>query len=300
VTVTAPVLLARGKPKQLRLTLPAHVPDGMVYVPPGCFLSGTDDESMRDLLQSSPLHQVCMERGYLIGRTEITFGEWIQYLDTLPRTAEARRSLVGPPPAAGGFMLRWQPTGGWTLSFFRSEKLIWSAQEGEDYRYQARTRNASGNWSQLPLAGVSMADLQGYFDWLDRSGRLRGARFCDEEEWVRAARGADARVYPGGDHLLTDDANTDVTYGRDEDAYGPDMVGSYSGYASPFGVFDTVGNAQEMTIPVTLDQSSIVLKSGSWYFLRITAYIANRAPGEPTMRDLWTGARACAPEPDFR
>src|SRR6185436_13697123 len=113
-------------------------------------------------------------------------------------------------------------------------------------------------------------------------------------EWVRAARGADARGYPGGDRLLTDDANFDITYGRDEEAYGPDMVGSHLDYRSPFGLLDLAGNAQEITIPRTLDQGSIVLKGGGWYYPRPASFIANRGPGELTFRDLQTGARVCA------
>ncbi|HEY8207766.1 MAG TPA: protein kinase [Myxococcaceae bacterium] len=300
-TVALPLLLAPGQRESVRLALPAKLPDGMVYVPPGCFLAGSDNEVLRrDLLGASPLHQVCMERGYLVGRTEITFGDWIQYLESLPPSAEARHlleSLSGP--TSTGLTLHWERPSGWTLSYFRSGKPIFSASEGEDFRYEARTQNATGDWRLLPLSSVSSVDLEGYFAWLDRSGRLPGARLCTEMEWERAARGADARGYPSGDSLQADDANFDETYGRKPNAYGPDTVGSHRNSASPFGVLNMAGNAQEMVIPLTPEQGSIVLKGGHWYFPRQATLIANRGPGEPTMRELFTGARTCAPAPDL-
>lgn len=296
--VALPVLLGRGQRERVHVALPAHVPDGMVYVPPGCFLEGSDDEALRsEVMEASPLHRACMERGYLIGRMEITFGDWIQYLDTLPTGAEARHVLERPPPPAGGFTLRWQPLSGWALVFYRSGHRIFSAWEGEDFRYKARTRNASGDWRALPLLGVSALDLEGYFAWLDRSGRLPGARLCREDEWERAARGADARTYPAGERLFSDDANFDATYGRVPDAYGPDVAGSHPGSTSPFDVLDMTGNALEMTVPRTPELGQIVFRGGGWYYGRQGATTATRMPGEPTTRDQSVGARICAPSP---
>ncbi|HVE85562.1 MAG TPA: bifunctional serine/threonine-protein kinase/formylglycine-generating enzyme family protein [Myxococcales bacterium] len=300
--VLLPALLARGRRERIQVPIPARVPEGMVYVPPGCFLAGSDDPEAlrRDVLGSSPLHQVCAPRGYFIGKTEITFGDWLRYLGTLPAGAEARRVLEPPRqvPAADAILtLHRQPVAGWVLSFYRSGSLIFTAWEGEDFHYPARAVNGSGDWRRLPLSGVSAVQLEGYFAWLDRTGQLRGARLCSEEEWEHAARGADARAYPGGDQLATADANFDVTYGREPNAYGPDMVGSHPGSASPYGVLDLAGNAMEMTLPLTPEQGDIVLRGGSWYHTRRMALVAWRNAGEPTLRSPFIGARACAPDP---
>jgi len=299
--VVFPLLLARGARESIRLALPASVPEGFVYVPPGCFLQGSDDpEGMRrELLGSSPLHRVCMKRGYLIGRTEITFGDWLSYLGSLPPGAPARHVLepLRENPA-GGITLRWQPVSGWVLTFHRSGAQIFSAWEGEPFRYAGRDHNREGDWRQLPLSGVSADDLEGYFAWLDRSGRLRGARLCNEQEWERAARGADARRYPGGDRLSPGDANFDATYGRRPDAYGPDVAGAHPGSASPFGVLDMTGNAMEMVLPHTPELGRLVFRGGGWYYTPLTVLIANRNAGEPTLRNAVLGARTCAPLPE--
>ena len=75
---------------------------------------------------------------------------------------------------------------------------------------------------------------------------MPGARLCTELEWERAARGADDRLFPHGDELDADDANFDVTYGRVDSAYGPDVVGSHPASRSPFGVDDLAGNVFEL------------------------------------------------------
>ncbi|HLL85410.1 MAG TPA: protein kinase, partial [Longimicrobium sp.] len=101
--VELPLLLERGVREQLRVALPASVPAGYVYVPPGCFLSGSaDPEEVRETLASPPLHRTCVEEGFLIGRTEVTFGDWLAYLNALPPGQAARRILEQPRFGASG------------------------------------------------------------------------------------------------------------------------------------------------------------------------------------------------------
>src|SRR6202022_2636026 len=103
-----------------------------------------------------------------------------------------------------------------------------------------RNRRAEQDWLRFPVAAISLEDAQAYLGWLDRSGRLPGARLCDEYEWERAARGADDRRFAHGDTLSPEDANFDETY--DRKGFGPDEVGTHPASTSPFGVRDLVGN----------------------------------------------------------
>ena len=81
------------------------------------------------------------------------------------------------------------------------------------------------DWLRMPVSAISFEDAQAYVAWLSHTGRVPGARLCDEREWERAARGADARAFPGGAALEQDDANFDRTYGRIAAGFGPDEVG---------------------------------------------------------------------------
>ncbi|HEX8820922.1 MAG TPA: SUMF1/EgtB/PvdO family nonheme iron enzyme, partial [Archangium sp.] len=299
VPVELPLVLARGEQARVHLQLPAAVPQGTVYIPPGCSLLGSADaEEVREFLRSVPLRRVCLREGYLIGRTEVTLGEWVEYLDTLPADAPARRLLEKPSFGnSGALALRQLPGGDWSFSLHLVNGAVLTARAGEPLRYPGRTHRGEVDWRRLPLTGISPEDAAGYLAWLDRSGRLPGARLCGEYEWERAARGADGRRYPHGNRLQPDDANIDVTYGRRPDAFGPDEAGSHPASASPFGVLDMAGNAFEPTQPQTRELGGIVLRGGAWYFEQVGALVTNRQAGTPTMRDVVVGLRVCAPWP---
>ncbi len=299
VPVDLPLVLTRGEQARVHLALPAAVPQGTVYVPPGCSLLGSADaEEVREFLRGVPLRRVCLPEGYLIGKTEVTLGEWVEYLDTLPADAPARRLLEKPSFGnSGALALRQLPGGEWSFSLHLVNGTVLTARAGEPLRYPGRTLRGTVDWRKLPLTGISTEDATGYLAWLDRSRRLPGARLCSEYEWERAARGADERRFPHGNRLQPDDANIDVTYGRRPDAFGPDEVGSHPASASPFGVQDMAGNAFEPTQPRAQELGGIVLRGGAWYFEQVGALVTNRQAGTPTMRDVVVGLRVCAPWP---
>jgi formylglycine-generating enzyme required for sulfatase activity len=116
-----------------------------------------------------------------------------------------------------------------------------------------------------------------------------------EEEWVRAARGDDDRTYPWGDRWDTQRANLIGTGIGTTTA-----VGSFPSGASPFGVLDLAGNADELTrtvyrpfpgapedVPLleTWARSPFVTKGGGFLHARDLARIDRRhgiyADGEP-------------------
>jgi formylglycine-generating enzyme required for sulfatase activity len=99
-------------------------------------------------------------------------------------------------------------------------------------------------------------------------------------------------MFPHGDVLAPDDANIDVTYGKEPLAFGPDEVGSHPDSASPFGVMDLAGNVWELTRSAREDAP--VARGGSYYMGANAAWVSNREAPERTFRDPTVGLRVCA------
>ena len=293
--VDYPIVLKRGAPVHVTASLlPAGaVPEGYVYIPPGRFLSGSIYEGSlrRNFFKSLPLHEV--ETGaYFIARHEVTYGEWLQFLRELPaveRTQHQPRVHGGvlTPPMSLDFV-----HGSWQLSLQPVEGGF-VAREGEKVHFAERTVRATQDWLQFPVAGINIADAEAYLGWLRRTRRLPNARLCTDDEWERAARGADARVYPHGDRLLPEDANFDETYRQVTGAMGPDEVGSHSASRSPFGIDDMCGNVFEW-VASSLSPGQFVVRGGGYLYDASTNEIPNRQISAGQYRDANVGLRVCA------
>ncbi len=119
-----------------------------------------------------------------------------------------------------------------------------------------------------PVVGVSWYEAEAYCRWLTGELRQAGAigqgevaRLPTEEEWERAARGADGRKYPWGKEL--DVAFCNLRIGP-HPAEGTTAVCTYPDGASPEGVWDCSGNVWEWTESWHLEGEYRVLRGGSW------------------------------------
>jgi formylglycine-generating enzyme required for sulfatase activity len=289
--IREPIVIERGATLELDLAPPltASVPDGYVYIAPGWFLYGSaaDEEARRTFLSAVPLHRRRTD-GFLIARTEVTFGDWVRYIEAQPEAARAGLAPNSPLKLGGGVKLD-HTSAGWQLTLLPIKRR-YTAMWGEPIRYEGRDRRAMQDWRKLPVLGISALDASAYAAWLDRTGRIPGARLCSELEWERGARGADGRNTPSGRVLEGDDANVDMTYGRD--LMGPDEVGAHPASVSQYGLFDTAGNAFEWTCGQ--QPGSYVARGGSYYHDRKTADLANRTESSDSLRDPTTGMRLCA------
>jgi serine/threonine protein kinase/formylglycine-generating enzyme required for sulfatase activity len=294
-----PVLLSRGETLEQPIVLPlaGSAPPDMIYVPAGRFLFGSADSTdlRRGFLKAPPVHEVQTD-AYYIGRHEVTFGQWIEFLDDLAPEERRRRSpsSVNPGSVNPGSSLTLTEIAPkrWRLTLTPTTRT-YVAETGQRLRYEHRTKRAEQDWTRFPVAAVSYDDAVAFAAWLDRTGRVPGARLCDEYEWERAARGADARTFPSGSALAPDDANIDVTYGRDPLAFGPDEVGSHPASRSPIGADDMAGNVWEWTRSVEAADAPVA-RGGGWYLGELTARSVNREHGEPTERHVLMGVRVCA------
>jgi formylglycine-generating enzyme required for sulfatase activity len=273
----------------LSLPLDAMVPAGYIYVPPGTFLTGSDLDDLfrRDFLVAPPLRAI-VSGEYLIARHEVTLGDWIEYLDALPTDERELRR-----PKAGDSALV-QVRSGWELAFQPTSHL-YRVSQGKPLEYRDRDRRSSVRWERLPVFGVDLIDARAYAMWLSNTKRVPGARLCTGDEWERAARGADGRPFPHGHEVAPDDANIDVTYGRREDGFGPDEVGSHPASDSPFGVADLFGNVWEW-----VEDAKPVLRGGGWYQGVSSGNLTNHDFTTETFVDTSTGVRICADAPPAR
>jgi formylglycine-generating enzyme required for sulfatase activity len=291
--VLFPFEIEHGARLALTLTVPAvaKVPEGFAYVPAGAFWYGDADERLRtEFLNAVPLHR--RQTGpYLIARHETTYGDWIAFLEALP-AAERQRHLPDASASVRGFLRLQGTPGNWQLTLQTAPKR-YVVRSGEPFVYVGRKMRERQDWLRFPVSGILAADAERYVAWLNDSGRVPGARLCTEVEWERAARGADDRVYPHSETLQPDDANFDVTYGRVDSAYGPDMVGSHPRSRSPFAVDDMVGNVFEFARS-SQQRDETVIRGGAYYFGAASCRSTNREVVPPTFREITAGLRVCA------
>jgi formylglycine-generating enzyme required for sulfatase activity len=190
-----------------------------------------------------------------------------------------------------GEMRMWKE-GVWHLRL-QPSSILYEVRAGEKLRYAKRDRRQEQDWMRMPVAGINFESARAYAQWLADTGRVPGARLCSELEWERAARGVDGREYPHGDSLAPEDANFDLTYGKEPGGFGPDEVGSHPTSRSPFGVDDMVGNVWEWTHS-SLEAGKPVARGGSFYYAASSGRSANRELPEPSLRDHAVGLRICA------
>ena len=215
------------------LGLAARGPE-MLVVPHGAFRMGAEDDDTGADDNERPAHTVRFERGFAMSRTEITVGQFRQFVEaTGYRTTATRR----------GFSLAYDELSG---NFVRRSHVDWStAYDG------SRARD------DLPVVHVSARDVDAYAKWLsERSGQHY--RVAGEAEFEYALRAGSRTRYPWGDGAppkgignLTgaldrspsgrEWANAFPRYG--DGYWGPAPVGTF--VPNAFGLHDLDGNVSE-------------------------------------------------------
>ncbi|MCI0586745.1 MAG: formylglycine-generating enzyme family protein [Planctomycetes bacterium] len=216
-----PFLVPRGGEARPAVSLlsAASSPAGFVFVPPGPFRYGGDPEAF----QSGPLEEATLP-GFFIGRREVTNREWFEFVndeETLAKiqAASERRIL---PREAGRLIARKKP-------------------EGRGYEW-------AGVGAEAPILGISWVDVQDYLEWRNRRGRVGAEPWTydlpTQQEWEKAARGADGRAFPWGDRF--DFSLAIGAYRRR--SFQLEVPGGYEPRdESPFGLLDLGGSRQEWT-----------------------------------------------------
>lgn len=131
-----------------------------------------------------------------------------------------------------------------------------------------------------PVVGVDYYDALAYARWRERDLPF-------EDEWERAARGTDGRVYPWGNDQELSGANTARA--------GLKMtvpVDLHRANVSPDGCRDMVGNVWELTHSPA-PGGGVVVRGGSWYDFALYAKTFFRFASRPDARNGTIGFRCC-------
>lgn len=155
---------------------------------------------------------------FWIDKYEVSLARYAAFLDALPHGDPARFDHPDQPPAKTSHV-----PADW-------ERIYSIARKAGVYRGQTITLNS-------PVFNVDWWDAWAFARWLDR-------RLPSDEEWEKAARGIDGRLFPWGDE--PDVTRTNTAAPGDGFACWSE-VDAMPGDVSPWGVIGMAGNVAEWT-----------------------------------------------------
>jgi len=210
------------------------VPDDMVYVQPGQFIMGEEDN----------IRITSLKEGFFIDKYPVTNAQFCAFLNDRGNQKE------------GG--------------------TAWIDLEGSYEKKRCRIKRGGdrfvveSGFEDHPVIYVQWYGARAYAQWA-------GKRLPTNEEWEKAARGIDGRVYPWGNEFDKEKCNTNES-GIDHTT----PVKEYQEGRSPHGCFDMAGNVVEWTDSwYNKDKNTRVLRGGSWNYIVEGARCANRFRNNP-------------------
>ncbi|MGA1840694.1 MAG: SUMF1/EgtB/PvdO family nonheme iron enzyme [bacterium] len=241
---------------------PVHME--MVYIPPGPFILGEQDD----------IHVVMLSKGFFIGRSAVTVGQFARFIQVTgyKTTAEEEGSAF----VYDGSSWRDKKGAGWRNPGFSQE---------EDH----------------PVLCVSWHDAIAFCNWM--SEKTGGAfQLPRELEWEKAARGVDGRIFPWGDaepdkqrcnFEMNIGRTTSVTsYPAGQSPYGLfDCAGNVVEWCADKWHDSYVDLQDDGKWGEDGDGSNRVLRGGGWNYGAQFCRSANRGCSTPDNRSLNVGFR---------
>ena len=259
-----PVVIAGdGAACSVRLLASTDVPAGFIHVPAGHYTRGADPQAF----QALPFERVDVP-DFLIGRYEVTFDEYLEYLndpasgvdtngEVLPTQDAAKKRFLAvaaarkdanerisvlPRRSASEAVVERQPDARWSL-------VLGAVRSG-----------------RCPVFGVSRFAAEEYASWLTKrraTGAIAAYRLPADDEWEKAARGVDRRRFVWGDYPLVSFAW--VFAGIPQREKYVEVVGYAPFDESVYGVRDMTGSVSEHALGRPLARYSFSsTRGGNW------------------------------------
>ncbi len=228
-----------GKPGIVRTGRPRRPPKGMVYIPGGGFVMGTDEAIGFPADGEGPAREVAVSP-FFIDETTVTNAQFGRFVRATGYRTEAESF-------------------GWSFVFhsFVHPKLArkvtqtvanaqwWWKIDGAGWRRPEGPGSGIGRRMDHPVIHVSWNDAQAYCRWA-------GKRLPTEAEWEMAARGGlDGKRYAWGDDLTPDGRHMCNIWQGDFPSANTEEDG-YAGAAparsfdpNGFGIYNVSGNVWE-------------------------------------------------------
>ena len=206
-----------------------RVPEDMVYVPPGQFIMGEEDN----------IRIASLKEGFFIDKYPVINAQFCEFLNERGDQQEGGKEWIDLKRS------------------FEKERC--RIRRGDD-RFAVEP-----SFEDHPVIYVTWYGARAYAQWA-------GKRLPAEEEWEKAARGIDGRVYPWGNEFDKDKCNID------ESKIGHTTpVKKYQEGRSPYGCLNMAGNVWEWTDSWYDEEKKLkVLRGGSWGHGRLVARCAPR------------------------
>ena len=313
--------VSSSNPREITNSVGLH----MLRVPAGEFQMGNDEpiatlhqayplaeqRRLDDLYDEAPVHRVRITKAFYMGATEVTVGQFRQFVQ---QSGYVPESIAD---GTGGY--------GYNARYDASKSQRGDAFEGRDVRYSWQNPGFAQTDAH-PVVNVTWNDAQALAAWLSkREGRHY--RIPTEAEWEYAARAGSRTRYHCGDdpQCLLQVANT---FDEAAKPYWPQFAANAlpgnDGYAftapvasfapNAFGLYDMLGNAWEWTqdlyaedyyahSPVDDPQGPsegqvYVRRGGSWHTWSLYARSAYRNWNTPQTRYTLVGIRLVMDAPD--
>jgi formylglycine-generating enzyme required for sulfatase activity len=272
---------------------------GMVWVPGGSFLMGSEDFYPEE----RPVHQVEVD-GFWMDDRQVTVAEFAQFVADTGYVTLAERPLDPAQfPGADPDLLKpgslvFVPTSG--PVDLRDFTQWWAFVPGAQWRHPRGPDSSVEEMADHPVTQVAAEDADAYAAWADKE-------LPSEAEWEFAARGGlEGAVYTWGNEFAPDGQMMANTWQgefpwQNLETDGFQMtspVGSFP--ANGYGLYDMAGNVWEWTSDYFTTRSTEHVHSCCTpRNPRVTSAELNLAPDEPgahiPRRVTKGGSHLCAP-----